>query len=392
MKKIERIQHVFIVGSKGIPGAYGGYETFVDKLTEYHQEISGLQYHVACKGKGRGDFIYHNAHCFQLHVPDIGAAQAILYDIAALRHCCRYIKENNIKSPIIYILACRIGLFSIYYQKRIHALGGKLIINPDGHEFLRSKWTPPVRMYWKLSEQIMVKHADRIICDSINIEKYIHKCYEKYRPSTAYIAYGAELRKSQLEKDTSKLDEWYREKKLARKRYYLIVGRFIPENNYETMIREFMQSRTDKYLAVITTVNDSLFVELERKLHFKEDPRIKFVGTVYDKELLMEIREGAYAYIHGHEVGGTNPSLLEALGSTELNLLLDVGFNREVAEDGALYWTKEKGSLSDLIDKAEQMNIGEIYALGDKARKRIKQSYSWNYIADQYKKLFLSLF
>ena len=85
----------------------------------------------------------------------------------------------------------------------------------------------------------------------------------------------------------------------------------------------------------MTGVDDSFLAELERKTHFKSDPRIKFVGTVYDQELLKKIREQAYGYFHGHEVGGTNPSLLEALSSTRLNLLLDVGFNREVAEDSA---------------------------------------------------------
>ena len=114
----------------------------------------------------------------------------------------------------------------------------------------------------------------------------------------------------------------------------------MPENNYETMIREFMKSRSPRNFAIITNVNDRFLEELEQKLHFRADPRIRFVGTVYDQELLMKIRENAYGYFHGHEVGGTNPSLLEALGSTDLNLLLDVGFNREVAQDGALYWSK----------------------------------------------------
>ena len=104
----------------------------------------------------------------------------------------------------------------------------------------------------------------------------------------------------------------------------MIVGRFVPENNYETMIKEFMKSKTNKDFAIITNDNPSLLEDLENKLNFKKDGRIKFVGTVYDQELLKKIREGAYGYFHGHEVGGTNPSLLEALASTKLNLLLDV--------------------------------------------------------------------
>lgn len=103
----------------------------------------------------------------------------------------------------------------------------------------------------------------------------------------------------------------------------------------------------------------------------------------------MKIRENAYGYFHGHEVGGTNPSLLEALGSTRLNLLLDVGFNREVAEDAAIYWNKEDGNLAGLIDCADSFSEEEMEAFGEKARKRIAEAYSWEYICGRYEETFL---
>jgi rhamnosyltransferase len=385
------VQHVFIVGSKGIPGNYGGYETFVDKLTEYHQNNPSLKYHVACKAKDTKTFEYHNADCFDVKVPDIGPAQAIYYDVAALNYCVKYIKQHNIQHPIVYILACRIGPFAAHFQRVIHKLGGKLYINPDGHEWMRAKWSAPVRKYWKISEQLMTKHCDLLICDSKNIEKYIHDEYGKYNPKTTFIAYGAETRKSKLANDDQKLISWYKEKGLSPKSYYLVVGRFVPENNYETMIREFMKSHSKRDFALITNVSDKFLEELKEKTHFDQDPRIKFVGTVYDKELLMKIRENAYGYFHGHEVGGTNPSLLEALGSTDLNLLLDVGFNREVAEDTALYWNKQPGNLASLIDRADNMNAGEITELGEKSSQRVVEAYSWQHIADEYKQLFKKL-
>ena len=378
------VQHVFIVGSKGIPGNYGGYETFVDKLTEYHQNNPNLKYHVACKAKDTKTFEYHNADCFNVKVPDIGPAQAIYYDVAALNYCVKYIKQHNIQHPIVYILACRIGPFAAHFQRVIHKLGGKLYINPDGHEWMRAKWSAPVRKYWKISEQLMAKHCDLLICDSKNIEKYIHDEYGKYHPKTTFIAYGAETRKSKLADNDPKLIAWYKEKGLSPKSYYLVVGRFVPENNYETMIREFMKSHSKHDFALITNVSDKFLEELKEKTHFDQDPRIKFVGTVYDKELLMKIRENAYGYFHGHEVGGTNPSLLEALGSTNLNLLLDVGFNREVAEDSALYWTKQLGNLASLIDRADDMSTDEISKLGEKSSQRIAEAYSWQRIADEY--------
>ena len=384
------MQHVFIVGSKGIPGAYGGYETFVDKLTQYHTDCPDLQYHVACKGETNGEFTYHNARCFRIKVPNIGPAQAIYYDVKALSACCRYIRNNSIQNPIVYILACRIGPFMAHFVKKIHKLGGRVFVNPDGHEWLRAKWPAPVRKYWKISEALMTKRADLMVCDSKNIQSYIRKTYEKYHPATTYIAYGAETRKSKLADDDETLLSWYSEKGLSAKSYYLAVGRFVPENNYETMIKAFMKSKTEKTFALITNVSDKFLEELKEKTAFDTDPRIQFVGTVYDQELLMKIRENAYGYFHGHEVGGTNPSLLEALGCTDLNLLLNVGFNRECAEDGALYWEKTPDNLAALIEKADTMDASEIAALGAKAKQRIADAYSWAFIAEEYKKLFLS--
>lgn len=398
------MQHVFIVGAKSF-GAYGGYETFVNKLTEYHQNNVELKYHVACKANGDGrmdettldgvekindtEFSYNNAHCFKIKVPDIGSAQAVYYDIAALKYCCSYIKKNHIENAIVYILACRIGPFISHFQKKIQRLGGKVFLNPDGHEWKRQKWSLLIRKYWKISEWLMVKHADLIICDSINIEKYINESYAKYKPKTTFIAYGAETRKSLLPDNDAQLMDWYKEKGLQAKNYYLVVGRFVPENNFETMIREFVKSNSSKDFAIITTANDAFLEELENRFHFKSDKRIKFVGTVYNQELLMKIRENAYGYFHGHEVGGTNPSLLESLGSTDLNLLLDVGFNREVAEDAALYWNKENGNLANLIDKADVLQKEEIDTFGKKAKKRITEAYSWGIITGRYEEVFL---
>lgn len=408
---MSNVQHVFLVGAKSL-GAYGGYETFINKLTEYHQNEERIKYHVACKANGDGsmdpyttegakvlsenEFIYHNAHCFRIKIPSkLGPAQAIYYDIAALKECCKIIRKDKIEHPIVYIMACRIGPFMKKYYKKIHKLGGKVYINPDGHEWMRAKWSAPVRKYWKISEQMMVKYSDLAICDSINIEKYIHECYDGKgikgaNPKTTYIAYGAETRKSKLADDDEKLLTWYKEHELSAKNYYLVVGRFVPENNYEIMIREFMMSNTKRDFALITNVNDKFLDELESRLHFKKDSRIKFVGTVYDQELLMKIRENAYAYLHGHEVGGTNPSLLEALSSTDLNLLLDVGFNREVGEDCVLYWGKKTGDLAVLLDRIDKISIEERVQFGYTAKERINIAYSWNFITSEYKKLWYS--
>ena len=124
--------------------------------------------------------------------------------------------------------------------------------------------------------------------------------------------------------------------------------------------------------------------------NFDKDCRIKFVGTVYDSDLLKYIRENAFGYLHGHSVGGTNPSLLEALSSTKLNLLYDVGFNREVGQDAALYWSKREGDLSEVLNASGKISNKELDTFSSKAKERIKHEYSWNYIAKKYNLIFRS--
>lgn len=382
------MKNIFIIGSKGIPANYGGFETFVDELVS-RQQNDNIKYHVACLSDNDNETEYHGAHCFNVKVPNIGPAKAVYYDIIALKYCVQYIKKHHLNDSIVYILACRIGPFVNKYVKQLHKLNCKVYVNPDGHEWKRAKWNYFIRKYWKLSEKLMVKHADLLICDSKNIEKYIQEDYKKYSPKTTFIAYGADTSKSTLKDDDTKLKDWYQKNDVLTKQYYLVVGRFVPENNYETMIKEFMKSDTKKDFVLITNVEQNKFYEtLKNETNFDQDKRIKFVGTVYDQQLLKKIRENAYGYLHGHEVGGTNPSLLEALATTDLNLLLDVGFNKEVGEDGAIYWNKEDGNLSSMINKLENIEQSELKELSKKAKERIDSEYSWDLIVRKYEELW----
>ncbi len=387
-------KHVFIVGCKGIPARYGGFETFVDKLTEYRRSEK-IQYHVARivddndYNEANREYEYNGAHCFDIRQRVSGPGKAIFYDIDAIKFSLEFIKKYNIKDPIIYVLECRIGPFIGRLKREIHRLGGRLYVNPDGHEWKRAKWRPSIRRYWKVSEKLMVKNADLLICDSQGIESYIQQDYKKYAPKTTFIAYGAETSASLLQDDEPKVKDWFDKFDIKTKDYWLIVGRFVPENNFEIILREFVKSKIQKDLVIITDYNNSFYEELKEKTGFDRDNRIKFVGTVYDQQLLKKIRENAYGYIHGHSVGGTNPSLLEALGRTDLNLLYDVSFNREVAEWGAKYWTHEYGLLARTLESADTMTTEDIKELGEKAKERIDKYYRWEYIRDKYEELFL---
>ena len=320
------VQHVFLVGAKSL-GTYGGYETFINKLTEYHQNNLRLKYHVACKANGDGcmdvdktegarrtgsnTFTYHNADCFLIHVPEkLGSAQAIYYDMEALEECCRIIKVQKISNAIVYIMACRIGPFIKYFYKKIHKLGGRIYLNPDGHEWMRAKWSKLVQKYWKISEQMMAKWSDLVVCDSITIEKYIHEQYngkgiEGRDPNTTFIAYGADLTPSKLDDDDPKLIDWYQEKGLKEKEYYLVVGRFVPENSFEVMIREFMKSNSKKDFALITNVNGKFLNELEEKyLKFKEIKDFTLFLPEY-KSLCVNLNKEVKAIYKNEEIIGT---------------------------------------------------------------------------------------
>ncbi len=380
------MKNIFIMGSKGIPAKYGGFETFVEQLTK-NKVNPNIKYHVSCLSNNNNEFEYNQSRCFNVKIPKIGAIKAVLYDLIALKRSIKYIKKNKLKNSIIYVLACRIGPFIGYYKKKMKKVGIKLYVNPDGHEWKRAKWNKIIKQYWKISEKLMVKHADLLICDSVNIEQYIKRDYQQYHPNTTFIAYGAHIMEKM--KVGNQYLDWCNKKKVKPNQYYLVVGRFVPENNYETMIKEYLKSNTKKDFVIITNIEENKFYEdLKIKTQFNHDRRIKFVGTVYDQDLLTEIRQNAYGYIHGHEVGGTNPSLLEALSSTKLNLLLDVGFNREVAQDSALYWSKGNNDLSNLLDYSDHLSNKQIKDFDTKSKQRIKECYTWDKIVKKYEDIF----
>ncbi len=382
------MKDIFIIGSRGLPAQYGGFETFVEKLIS-HKVSPAIRYHVAClSDESTGNhFDYKGADCFTVNPPKLGPARVIAYDMMAINYSLKLIKKERIQSPIFYILGNTIGAFIVHFAKKIQSIGGILLVNPDGLEWKRAKWSKPVQSYLKYSEKEMTKYANLIISDNRGIETYIRNTYPWSR--TTFIAYGTDLSKTTLTAEDSSVRDWYQKWQTQEKEYYLILGRFVPENNYETAIREFMKSSTERDLVIICNhEGNAYFDELRQITGFDKDKRVKFVGTVYDQDLLKYIRNQAFAYIHGHEVGGTNPGLLEALAQTDLNLIYNVDFNHQVAQETALYWNKEDGNLSQLIDSVDgQVSFED---LGNAAKANMKENYTWEKIVGEYEELFLS--
>lgn len=381
------MQNVYIIGSRGLPAKYGGFETFVQELVTRKQD-SRIVYHVACLSDEGSyqHFDFQGTDCFTICPPQLGPARVIAYDTMALNYALKLAEKSESERPVFYILGNTMGPLVQLFTKRVHRLGGRLLVNPDGLEWRRTKWPKPVRAYLKLAERSMTKYADLVVADNPGIASYLGDTYGQL-PVTI-IAYGTDLEPSKLATDSSDFQSFLQEWNLRAGEYYLIVGRFVAENNYETMIREFMQSQTQRPLVLVCNYQGSSYFEsLRQKTGFDQDSRIRFVGTVYDSDLLKKIRQEAYAYIHGHEVGGTNPGLLEALAHSDVNLVLGVDFNRVVAEETALYWSKESGDLTSLLEKIETNRPSH---LGEGAKKRMQQFYSWEKIVDDYEEVFCS--
>ena len=378
------MQHVFIIGSRGLPAKYGGFETFVEELVS-HQQSNQIKYHVAqlSENETGKHLIYKTADVFEIKKRSFGAANVIFYDRDAIVYAIKYIKANNITNPIFYILGNTLGAFIGHYVKLIHKIGGKLYVNPDGLEWQRSKWIKPIQVYLKYSEKKMAEKADLIISDNQGIEDYLKAEYD-YVVSKV-IAYGT----NDVLMVPGIAQPWLDKYGIQVGAYYLVVGRFVPENNYEAIIRNFMVSSTEHDLVIITNhLGDPYFEKLRQLTNFDQDKRIEFVGTVYDKEQLTAIRKHAFAYIHGHAVGGTNPGLLEAMSTTDLNLVFDVSFNQNVALDSALFW--QLGTLTEVISQAENLDSKAVVMLAQKAREIIAEKYTWGKIVGQYEELFLN--
>lgn len=380
------MKNVFIIGSKGIPAQYGGFETFVEKLTKLKLD-ENITYYVSCMSKEQGTFKYNNAECFNIKVPNLGPLGRIIHVINALKYTIKKIDNNNLDNVIVLILGCRAGLVMKRYYKILNRKNIKVFVNPDGLEWKRDKWNFLEKKILKFCEKRLVMYSDKIICDSKEIQRLMITLFNVPKEKTVYIAYGAD--KVDKLKSTEKLEKWFNKNETSKNQYYLIVGRFVPENNYETMISEFMKSSSQRDLIIITNVEQNKFYnKLKKVTKFENDKRIKFVGTVYDQKLLNQIRQNAFAYIHGHEVGGTNPSLLEALANTRLNILLDVKFNREVGQSSCIYFNKDKNSLSKKIDYCEKLTDQEIEKYGKLAKSHITNRYNWKKICSAYEDTF----
>lgn len=382
-------KNLIIVGSRGYKFEYGGWETFVTNFVDYSNDEYNfyIPYLIQKKEEYKGDYLKNKVNVHDIYIGKLGFATMFQFTIKSISYYIKKIKKGEIKDATIIILGCKVGPLMPRWYRIFKKYNVKVIINPDGLEWKREKWSWWIKKCFKISEKYHIKYSDYVVCDSKTIKKYIDDEYKRYNPKSYFIAYGADQKiKSKKTKDLESIIKKY---DIKDNKYYLVVGRFVPENNYETIISEFIKSKTDKDLVVVTNQESNMkfYNKLLEKTKFNEDKRIKFIGSIYNQEALKYLRENAYAYIHGHSAGGTNPSLLEALNTTNLNILFNVSYNREVGEDSCLYFSKEANSLKKVISHADSLTKKDIAKMSKEAKTIINERYKWELIVDSYNKV-----
>jgi glycosyltransferase involved in cell wall biosynthesis len=362
---------IAIIGSRGIPAGYGGFETFAQelapRLVERHHQVT-----VYCRKGYTGD------------------AQLATYRGVSLRHtpALRSRSLEQLTHEFTSILDSIPRGFQLYYflgyrgapfYLPIRASRRIAVVNTDGLEWKRRKWNGLGRAYLHAAEWIAAHlAADELVADARAIADYFriaHGVESMYLTSGAYALDNSAIRPEVLEKHG-----------LVPDAYYLVACRIEPENNVERIVREFLASGSKRTLVIVGGMNYE--TQYWRELQaIPAGGRVRFLGFVYGEMQIESLHLGAYAYIHGHEVGGTNPSLLTAMGAANTPIALDTPFNRENLAETGRYWTKEHGSLAAQIRWAEE-NGDELSSLGRHARERIRTRYTWEQVAAAHDAFF----
>jgi glycosyltransferase involved in cell wall biosynthesis len=356
-----------ILGTRGIPAHYGGFETFAEELSVRLVE-QGADVTVYCEsGTGEQPDTYKGVHLVYIPAPALGPLTTILFDLLCLWHA-------RSGFDVVYMLGYGTSVFCFIPR----LWGSEVWINMDGVEWARSKWNWLAKQWFKVMEAVAMWTPNRLIADAQGILEHLQSRHARL-PPTSVIPYGAPIISEAPE--TCLLEEW----QLTAGTYYLVVCRLEPENSVKEIIAGYLQSGSKNPLVVVGNTNtESNYV---KELQRFTDGRIRFIGAVYDTQKLQALRYYSAAYFHGHTVGGTNPSLLEALGCGNIVIAHNNVFNREVAGEAAIYFNSEQ-DMARRIRKVESYSQSDVSMMKSLAQERIAKVYNWENITDSYCAIF----
>jgi glycosyltransferase involved in cell wall biosynthesis len=351
-----------ILGTRGIPNHYGGFEQFAEYLS------TGLV------EKGHEVFVYnsHNhpyhsntwknvqlIHCFDPEY-QLGSFGQFIYDL----NCILDARRRNF-DVILMLGFTSSSAWGWFYPNQ-----STLIFNMDGLEWKRTKYSKPVQKFLKLAERLAVRFSHYYIADSVVIQSYLQR---KYAIDSEHIPYGAEIHYNE---DESLLQEFG----IKKNGYFLLMARMAAENNIEMILDGFHTSNSTKKFLVVGSVDNKPGRHLVHK--FRNDERIVFTGGIYNHpQKIHSLKAYSNLYFHGHSVGGTNPSLLEAMASRALIAAHDNPFNRSVLQQDAFYFSSHN-EVREIIENTHRN--GREMAMINNNLLKIREQFSWDNVIKKY--------
>ena len=355
---------VAIIGSRGYPYVYSGYETLVKAIAERMTE-RGVEVTVYCHANLFDQQPKQLNGIRLVYIPTIQSKilSQPIHSFMAFWHVVFS------KADAVLVLNVSNGPFGLITK----LFGKPTLMNVDGMEWLRPKWKGFGASYFKWAAKMAVKLNDLLVTDATSMQTIYEK---EFGAKSVVIAYGAD---SSSGANESLLTQW----NLENRDYYLIVGRMIPDNNADILIEGFIKTNSTKKLVIVGDVpyKDAYAT----KIQSYTDPRLVYTGYVRSPEMLASLYKYCYAYIHGHEFGGTNPTLLKAMANGCAIAALDTVFSREVLQNEAFgyYFSKNSTSVKEIIQWAEQ-NAPAIEQRRTIIHQGVTEKYTWETVTDLY--------
>jgi glycosyltransferase involved in cell wall biosynthesis len=361
--------NVMILGTRGVPARHGGFETFAEDLSQFLVQ-KGHRVTVYCQSspdQALREDEWNGVH--RIFIPARGRALGtVQFDWAAA-------KDASLKEGIILTLGCNTAIFSVLYRLR----GKRNAINMDGLEWRRQKWNKLEQLWLRCNGWAGTWLADRVIADHSEIARRLQRHTSPHKITT--IPYGAE---PVLSAPLHHLDRFG----LSPKSYYLVIARSEPENSILEIVKAFSSITLGDSLIILGDHSD-LTNHYQQLVRRAAGPTVRFLGAIYDRSLVRSLRFYAKAYIHGHQVGGTNPSLVESIAAGNAIIAHDNPFTRWVAGPGALYFANQD-DLVQIFAKLERCP-SQLLTMENDSRVRRQLQFTQEEVLSQYESLLLDL-
>lgn len=362
---------IALIGTRGVPATYGGFETAVEEVGK-RLAARGHDVTVYCRNQPDAEQPQSYLGMKLVHLPAVRTRALETLSHSALSSTHAVLKHSH-DVGVVFNAA------NAPFLPMLRAGGLPIATHVDGLEWRRGKWGAAGKRYYRMAEALAVRWSDALIADAKGIADYYA---DEFGVRTELISYGAPI---QRETPTGRLAELG----LRPGGFHLVVARFEPENHVLLAVEGYLRSSANEPLIVVGSAPYSADYSKRIRELAATDPRIQFLGGVWDQEKLDQLYAHALTYVHGHSVGGTNPSLLRAMGAGTAVLAYEVNFNCEVmGEHGRVFG--DAAGLAALLETAERDRPGTL-AAGANLRERAERLYRWDDVTLAYEDLFLRL-